>query len=63
VSGTELLVTHQGFIIQKKEGPFLRHVSLTGGEHVKDVRFANYLILNLLLPSVKGIHLLGINSK
>ncbi len=57
IPGTRMNISHQGFVIQKKEGAFFRHVSRTGGR-AKDVPLANYLRLCLLIPAIKGINLL-----
>lgn len=57
IAGTLMNISHQGFVIQKKEGTYFRHVSRTGGR-AKDVPLANYLRLCLLIPAIKGINLL-----
>lgn len=57
IAGTAMNISHQGFVIQKKEGTYFRHVSRTGGR-AKDVPLANYLRLCLLIPAIKGINLL-----
>lgn len=58
--GTHLLISHQGFVFQKKDAAYFRHVSRTGGGRVKDVRLSNYLKLCLLLPSIHGVNLLQV---
>jgi hypothetical protein len=60
IPGTAMNISHQGFVIRKKEGTFFRHVSKSGGR-AKDVPLANYLRLCLLLPAIKGVHLLRVN--
>jgi hypothetical protein len=60
IPGTAMNISHQGFVIRKKEGTFFRHVSKSGGR-AKDVPLANYLRLCLLSPAIKGIHLLRVN--
>ncbi len=57
IAGTQMNISHQGFVIQKKEGTYFRHVSRSGGR-AKDVPLANYLRLCLLIPAIKGINLL-----
>jgi hypothetical protein len=61
IPGTQMNISHQGFVIQKKEGTYLRHVSKSGGR-AKDVPLANYLRLCLLIPSIKGINFQRVNG-
>lgn len=61
IPGTAMNISHQGFVIRKKEGTFFRHVSKSGGR-AKDVPLANYLRLCLLLPAIRGVHLLRVNE-
>ncbi|MBY0371144.1 DUF1460 domain-containing protein [bacterium] len=56
IPGTHLNVSHQGFVIQKKDAAYFRHVSKSTGR-TKDVLLANYLRLCLLMPAIKGINL------
>lgn len=56
IPGTFLNISHQGFVIQKEQGTFFRHVSKSTGR-AKDVPLANYLRLCLLMPAIKGINL------
>lgn len=57
VPGTNLNISHQGFVIRKPDDVYFRHVN-KGGGRAKDVLLSNYLRLCLLSPSIKGIHLL-----
>jgi hypothetical protein len=61
VPGSAMNISHQGFVIQKKEGTFFRHVSRSGSR-AKDVPLAHYLRLCLLSPAIKGVHLLRVNE-
>jgi len=61
ITGTELNVSHQGFVIQKPDAAYFRHVSKSTGR-TKDVLLANYLRLCLLMPAIKGINLLQPNG-
>ncbi len=61
IPGTQMNISHQGFVIQKKEGTYLRHVSKSGGR-AKDVPLANYLRLCLLIPSIKGVNFQRVNG-
>jgi hypothetical protein len=56
IAGTLMNISHQGLVIQKKDGTYFRHVSKTGGRG-KDVLLANYLRLCLLIPAIRGINL------
>jgi hypothetical protein len=59
IPGTQMNISHQGWVIRKKAGVYFRHASRSGGG-VKDVLFSNYLRLCLLLPSIKGVNLLAV---
>lgn len=61
VPGSAMNISHQGFVIQKKEGTFFRHVSRSGAR-ARDVPLAHYLRLCLLSPAIKGVHLLRVND-
>lgn len=60
IPGTQMNISHQGWVIRKKGGVYFRHVSRSGGR-AKDVPLANYLRLCLLIPAIKGINLLTAN--
>lgn len=62
IPGTQMNISHQGFVVQKKEGTYLRHVSKSGGR-AKDVPLANYLRLCLLIPSIKGVNFQQIQGR
>jgi len=59
VIGTHMNVSHQGFIIQKKSGTYLRHASTTG--RVMENLLIDYLRKFVNHPTLKGIHLLQVN--
>jgi hypothetical protein len=61
VPGSAMNISHQGFVIQKKEGTFFRHVSRSGAR-AKDVPLAHYLRLCLLSPAIRGVQLLRVNE-
>ena len=57
--GTHMNVSHQGFVIQKKSGTYLRHASTTGA--VMENALIDYLKKFENHPTLKGIHLLQLN--
>lgn len=57
--GTHMNVSHQGFVIQKKTGTYLRHASTTGA--VLENVLVDYLKKFENHPTLKGIHLLQLN--
>jgi hypothetical protein len=58
--GTHMNVSHQGLIFQTKQGPVLRHASLSD-KKVTDILLLDYLKKFENHPTLKGIHLMQMN--
>ena len=56
------LISHQGLILQKSDGPHIRHAAANVG-HVSDQRLADYLLRYVKSSNVRGISLYRILQK
>ncbi|MGZ3693426.1 MAG: N-acetylmuramoyl-L-alanine amidase-like domain-containing protein [Bdellovibrionota bacterium] len=59
--GTPLAISHQGFIVQKSDGTYLRHASTN--KAVIDVKLADYMIQFIDSPTIRGLNVLQIQPK
>jgi hypothetical protein len=60
-SGTALAISHQGFIVQKADGTYLRHASTD--KSVLEVKLVDYMIQYINSPTIRGLNILQVLPK
>lgn len=60
-SGTALAISHQGFIVQKSDGTYLRHAST--GKSILDVKLVDYMLPFIHSPTIRGLNILQVQPK
>lgn len=58
--GTNMNISHQGFVIRKNGVTLMRHASSSGSKQVAELPLADYLSAFLLSPTIKGINILSV---
>ncbi|HEY8280174.1 MAG TPA: N-acetylmuramoyl-L-alanine amidase-like domain-containing protein [Bdellovibrionota bacterium] len=59
-AGVQMAISHQGFVIQKADGTYMRHASPNRG--VGEDRIDQYFLKYLESPTVRGISILGVRN-
>jgi hypothetical protein len=60
-SGTALAISHQGFIVQKADGTYLRHASTD--KSVLEIELAAYMLPYVNSPTIRGLNVLEVQPK